>query len=104
MEGRYEALSYVWGQPVLNCPLFLSDGSCIGITSNLDRALRNLRYLKCPRSLWTDAVCIDQANNKEKAVQIPMMVRIFRGATRILAWLGEGGGEEAGLQALDHLS
>jgi len=107
LEGRYEAISYTWGQPILTFALHVDDGTQVFVTENLDRALRYLRRAECDRLLWADAASINQADNAEKAVQIPLMVRIFRGARRVMAWLDPGGDttvEQQGMRELDHLS
>ncbi|KAH9207004.1 heterokaryon incompatibility protein-domain-containing protein, partial [Leptodontidium sp. 2 PMI_412] len=70
---EYEAISYVWGEP---------------ITRNLDTALRGLRSENVVRNLWTDAVCINQMSMDEKAQQIPLMGGIYKFANCVLAWLG----------------
>jgi hypothetical protein len=91
LEGRYEAVSYVWGAPILTSPVHhIADGSQIFVTENLDHVLRSQRQPLDTRWLWSDAMCIDQRNDREKEVQIPLMVDIFRGAKRVLAWLHQG--------------
>jgi hypothetical protein len=104
--AQYEAISYTWGEPKLECPLYLdsADGACIMVTRNLDTALRRLRRPTARRALWADAVCIDQSDDAEKSKQIPLMADIFRGASTVLAWLGGGAEEERGMQILDQLS
>lgn len=106
LEGRYEAISYLWGAPVLEYPVYyMTDGSQLLITESLDRALRRLRHRLDPRWLWADAMCIDQSNNTEKAVQIPLMVDIFTGAKIVLTWLHHGGETiERGMQCVDRIS
>jgi len=50
-----------------------------------------LRYL-CRkdrlRTLWIDAICVNQQSASEKATQIPCMQTIFKRAMRVLAYLG----------------
>lgn len=107
LEGRYEAISYTWGQPILTFALHVDDGTQVFVTENLDRALRYLRRIDRVRLLWADAASINQADNEEKAVQIPLMVQIFRGARRVMAWLDPGGDtavEQRGMRILDRLS
>lgn len=101
LSGRYEALSYVWGEPILDWPLDHEDGSHICVTKNLDMALRQLRRGHGTRWLWADAACIDQKNGGEKGEQIQLMGEIFRSANCVVAWLGPGGrNEEAGMRIL----
>jgi hypothetical protein len=88
----------VWGGD--EKPQSISIGNLnLDITQNLYMALLNLRNHDCPRVLWVDAVCIDQENDKEKEVQIPLMAEIYAKATRVVVWLGIG--EDNGDQALD---
>jgi hypothetical protein len=35
-------------------------------------------------------VCINQANDEEKGSQVRMMDQIYRNASKVLVWLGEG--------------
>jgi Heterokaryon incompatibility protein (HET) len=41
-----------------------------------------------PLSLWVDALCINQQDQNEKAVQIGNMYQIFANAQWVVAWLG----------------
>lgn len=41
------------------------------------------------RILWIDAICIDQNSLSEKTHQVGMIRDIYRGASRVLIWLGE---------------
>jgi len=93
---QYEALSYTWGskenpKPIsIKTPkmLKLDIVSIFHVTQNLFEALQHLRYSDKPRTLWIDAICIDQMNNEEKSVQIIKMGELFRKASRVVAWLG----------------
>jgi hypothetical protein len=105
--GLYDAISYTWGQPILTFALHVDDGTQVYVTENLDRALRRLRHTDRDRLLWADAASINQHDNKEKAVQIPLMVQIFRDARRVMAWLDPGGdttAEQEGMRVMDRLS
>jgi hypothetical protein len=84
---KYEALSYVWGMDVALKPMVLENIS-MPITQNLDIALRHLRSAVKSRTLWVDAVCIDQSNPKERAQQVRLMDRIYKSASTVLVWLG----------------
>jgi hypothetical protein len=104
LEARYEAISYTWGEPKLTYPLYFEDDTQVLVTENLDRALRRVRLPTSRRVLWADAICINQDDNDEKALQIPMMTHIFRGASRVLAWVGGCQEAQRGLQLLSLLS
>jgi hypothetical protein len=102
--AQYEAISYTWGEPKLIHPLYVDDGTHVLVTKNLYKALRRLRHPTTVRVLWADAVCINQVDNEEKSTQIPLMARIFRGASKVLAWLDDGADEERGLMMLERFS
>jgi hypothetical protein len=90
LQGRYGAISYTWGQPNLTYPLYVTDGTHVLVTENLDRALRYLRHSHKDRALWADAACINQADDVEKGTQIPLMGQIYQNAETVLAWLDPG--------------
>jgi hypothetical protein len=84
----YEALSYTWGDEESVCRILL-DGLPFHIRPNLRDALRRLRQRRDTRVIWIDAICIDQISADEKSVQVPLMGKIYAGAKRVVAWLGE---------------
>ena len=87
----YSAVSYAWGEPKFSQNLEIrcdDDTSYLKITPNLDAFLRRLRVLNMPHRLWIDAICLNQADEIEKAQQIPMMGRIFGEAKVVHIWLG----------------
>jgi hypothetical protein len=106
LEGRYEAISYVWGEPILEFPAYnISDSTQLLVARNLFCALRQLRHAANVRWLWADALCIDQKNHQEKAKQVPLMVEICLTAKRVLAWMCEGDEKiQRGLQYIERLS
>ncbi|GKZ37843.1 hypothetical protein AbraIFM66950_009632 [Aspergillus brasiliensis] len=92
----YEALSYVWGSESKPYTILLN-GTAFPVTHNLYTALLYLRDSQLERTLWIDAICINQDDNDEKATQIPLMRAIYAQAGRVVVWLGETGedGDEA---------
>lgn len=88
-KPQYEAISYVWGEPIFDETLRTPQG-VIKITSSLAAALRRFRCESKIRCLWADAVCINQSDNDEKGVQVGQMGQIYERSMRVLAWLGEG--------------
>jgi hypothetical protein len=104
-DDEYEAISYTWGLPLLTYPVYLTDGTHVKVTKNLDSALRRFQYTTKPRILWADAISINQPDDEEKSKQIPLMSSIFRCATRVLAWVDSTTDTtERGLRVLAKLS
>ncbi|KAF9869881.1 hypothetical protein CkaCkLH20_12680 [Colletotrichum karsti] len=87
MAPTYEALSYVWGSSDRVDKIITPDGPMF-ITNSLQSALRQVRDDELPLLLWVDAVCINQADDDEKAAQVQMMGKIYSSAHRVLAFLG----------------
>jgi hypothetical protein len=85
---RYEALSYVWGEDISEAPVVVGNGLRVCLTANLELALRYLRHPLNARTLWVDAVCIDQCHIEERNHQVNMMRTIYSSADRVLVWLG----------------
>jgi hypothetical protein len=84
----YEALSYVWGSEDTPQSIII-DNHELAVTQNLYIALLHLRDREIPRIIWIDAVCINQADEKEKEHQIQFMPIIYAKASRVIVWLGE---------------
>jgi Heterokaryon incompatibility protein (HET) len=85
----YEALSYCWGDPSDSETITLQDRP-FPIRSNLFRALCRLRQaVKEPRTLWVDAVCINQTDIAEREQQVKLMGEIYSRTSNCIIWLGE---------------
>ncbi|KAI1201375.1 HET-domain-containing protein [Nemania serpens] len=84
---RYEALSYVWGDPSNPQHIFFDGDVPFPVTRNLYAALRSLRLPHGGRRLWIDALCIDQGNYEEKNVQLGLMKRVYQQAEKVIAYL-----------------
>ncbi|KAI0133042.1 HET-domain-containing protein [Hypoxylon sp. NC0597] len=85
---HYEALSYVWGDANKKIPISL-DNQTFEVTENLYYALRRLRSSSSPRTMWIDAICINQKDNDEKSIQVNMMGTIYSNCQKAVLWLGE---------------
>lgn len=90
----YTALSYSWG-PVDRAggeryiKIFTGDDVYhIAIRSNLESALYQLRHTDKTTFFWIDALCNNQANKREKSLQIPLMGQIYANAKDVCVWLG----------------
>ncbi|KAG6354042.1 hypothetical protein INS49_005013 [Diaporthe citri] len=85
---KYEALSYVWGDPNV-CFDITVGGHTVPVTINSWAALRRLRGVREERVLWIDSHGIKQSDGIEKTYQVGLMTEIYRNTWRGLAWLGE---------------
>jgi len=99
LAPSYEALSYHWDSaddPVVayveeSATVFQKSSSqvTLQLRRNLASALKFLRYTDRPRTLWIDAICINQKDFAEREEQVLRMGSIYNYATRVVAWLGE---------------
>ncbi|KAI0410534.1 HET-domain-containing protein [Xylaria grammica] len=85
---EFEALSYVWGDVTDTLPITVQ-GRPHNVTRNLCSALHSLRYPNRIRTLWVDALCINQTDISERNHQVGLMGRIYSTAKHVVAWLGE---------------
>jgi hypothetical protein len=92
----YEALSYVWGNPNPSDRV-LCNGQPIQIGPSLSQALRRIRCQEATRTVWVDAICINQEDEDEKSHQVPMMGSIYSLAKTVVVWLGHGDAQQTGL-------
>ncbi|RYP61607.1 hypothetical protein DL770_009757 [Monosporascus sp. CRB-9-2] len=87
--SEYEALSYVWGKAWENPnTIDLGDGSCLPLGANLTDALRHIRHKRHQKTLWIDAVCINQNDMSERTHQVQLMVEIYGRCKSVIVWLG----------------
>lgn len=111
---HFEALSYVWGSTdspaTIEVEVAISTDSAaysanFAAAQNLATALRYLRFLDRPRTVWADALCINQADYAERAQQIQIMGDIYRLASRVIAFLGpERDDSTYALDTLEHVA
>ncbi|KAK8151974.1 heterokaryon incompatibility protein-domain-containing protein, partial [Phyllosticta citribraziliensis] len=94
---EYYALSYVWGDATPTREILVETEDAPAGESFIFPLHENLwRFLdwawhqgKFDRWFWTDRICLNQKDEKEKAHQIPRMGDIFQNATQVVAWLNE---------------
>lgn len=84
---HYTALSYVWGNAAERGCIFIDD-VVMDITATLESALRDIRDACRVVRIWADAVCINQNDNDEKAIQIGLFARIYSTAQHTVIYLG----------------
>jgi hypothetical protein len=86
-QPTYEAISYVWGKPEYSQSIQCNEGT-LRITPSLHEALQHFRDTQKCKTLWADALCINQKSEIERGQQITLMDRIFNQAQQVLIWLG----------------
>jgi hypothetical protein len=84
----YEALSYEWGDPDSPRHSIMLDRQPFEIRRNLFLAMICLRRELVTEALWIDAICINQADHRERGHQVQMMGSIYQCAQTVRVWLG----------------
>lgn len=106
---NYIALSYTWSSipHVMDYPDDEDDEIeieinriSVWIQRNLAVALSYLRLPQGQRSLWVDAICINQSNSVEKTQQLLLMKKIYQKAESVISWLGGGFNESSKIMRL----
>ncbi|KAF2826634.1 HET-domain-containing protein [Ophiobolus disseminans] len=87
----YEALSYVWGEADLSEALSIDDCQ-LNISKSLHSTITRLRRTHKTRTLWIDAICINQQDDQERGSQVALMGQIYHRADTVLCWLSETSG------------
>jgi hypothetical protein len=83
----YDALSYNWGSTDGTSTMMVN-GKTFSVAENLHSALQHLRSEDIDRVLWVDAICIDQANLRERGHAVSQLPLIYHTAQRTLCWTG----------------
>lgn len=110
-KPAYQALSYTWGSSIHTDVALVYEAADrrgkrkarrhllqpwdesittprLGIAHNLAVALRHLRYPDRERTLWVDAICINQTDDEEKSREVLLMGSIYSNAKQVVVWLG----------------
>lgn len=87
IRPEFYALSYCWGS-TNDWEHILVDGKLLPIRRSLHEFLVELRLLDRPRTVWADAVCINQCDVVERNAQVALMRDIYFAAQTVLVWLG----------------
>lgn len=104
MRGKYEALSYTWGDLASKTTISLN-GRPVQVTENLACSLRHLRMPQAGRLLWIDALCINQADGSEVNTYVQRMWAIYQNSHNVVVFLGESRQEsDQAFQLLTQLS
>ena len=88
-RATYEAVSYVWGNPVPADTMIFNGIPGKEISPALATALRAFRLPDLALLLWVDALCINQQNIDERGQQVSLMADIYCSAKATVIWLGD---------------
>ncbi|KAL8692060.1 MAG: hypothetical protein Q9218_002846 [Villophora microphyllina] len=86
-EADYVALSYQWGD-LMDLQCIELNGCLFNVTKNLHHFLVSAREKVTTKSVWIDAICIDQTNVPERNEQVRRMGQIYSMAGEVWVWLG----------------
>ncbi|EME48317.1 hypothetical protein DOTSEDRAFT_67412 [Dothistroma septosporum NZE10] len=89
---NYETISYCWGDSPDRVEVFVHDRRLLAPDSSV-AILRRLRRPHEERTLWIDAVCIDQDNPDERSTQVAMMGKVYSSST--VTWIDLGDLDQA---------
>jgi hypothetical protein len=100
----FSAVSYTWDDQTRDQEIHLR-GTSLKVITNIKLALPHLTNSATTHHLWIDGICINQEDDNEKAVQIPLMLEIDTKCKEYLVWLGSSTQEvEFALDAIPKIS
>ena len=82
----YTAVSYTWGLDD-NHDVSMVNDKMLKVRENVSSMLKRLFKPDQSRTLWIDALCINQDDVEEKNSQVRMMGDIYENAIYVLSWL-----------------
>ncbi|ORY08036.1 heterokaryon incompatibility protein-domain-containing protein [Clohesyomyces aquaticus] len=85
----FTSLSYVWGAFAEEPHEVHYRDFVIPVSANGHSTLVNLRRKLGGFTIWMDAICIDQQDDRDQEQQIPLMADIYAGASTVDVRLGE---------------
>ncbi|EME78945.1 uncharacterized protein MYCFIDRAFT_122405, partial [Pseudocercospora fijiensis CIRAD86] len=75
-KAPYETVSYCWGDPTPSRVLVVN-GARLLIPQSSWQALNRLAFDNKERTLWIDAICINQQENDERGHQVALMREVY---------------------------
>ncbi|KAK0652649.1 heterokaryon incompatibility protein-domain-containing protein, partial [Cercophora newfieldiana] len=81
----YSAISYRWSEERAEETIFI-DGRTFKVHRNVYEILRYHRPFWGAAFIWIDAICINQADDMEKEVQVPLMRSIYEHSLTVECW------------------
>lgn len=87
LQPVYETVSYMWGNPDDRAEISV-DGKKFYVTVNCVAALKSIRHTAYQKTLWVDAICINQGDDVEKGHQVGMMAQIYENGRVDFLYMG----------------
>ncbi|OTA58833.1 HET-domain-containing protein, partial [Hypoxylon sp. EC38] len=89
-SAQYIALSYTWGHAtsIDDIHEIEIDGQPFFVRRNLFNFLETTAGKGESGLFFVDAICINQLDGVERTYQVREMARVYRNATKVIAWLG----------------
>lgn len=89
---QYSAVSYRWEFDLAERLIIKSSSSArasyVPISRSMQVMLKHFRKCHKQQYLWVDAICLNQEDEMEKAVQVGLMGEIYSQAKKVHIWLG----------------
>lgn len=100
----YEAISYCWAEVPGQASIILNRVRS-SVPASAENVLRQFRPESGIRTLWIDAICINQEDIEERSHQVMLMRQVYSGTVKTLAWLGEADDNtERAIRTIDYFS
>ncbi|KAL7806731.1 heterokaryon incompatibility domain-containing protein [Trichoderma aethiopicum] len=94
----YDVLSYAWGDAAEDdSEVVLLNDVGVRVTRNLFSALRWLRHISEPRTVWIDALCVDVTDMTDRSQHVGLIRKIYTSAEKVIMWTGERGDVSSGM-------
>ncbi|KAI3045489.1 hypothetical protein CBS76997_4576 [Aspergillus niger] len=88
------ALSYTWGSALKPFSMQTPEGD-IPLTASLYYALSRIQRTDGSINIWADGISINQSDATEKSQQISLLPTIYRQATQVYGWVGDGANDSS---------
>lgn len=89
-DPDYVALSYAWTEHKATHLIYLN-GTQVIVRPNLFNYLKLMHRERDSDWIFIDALCINQADVKERESQVSLMGDVYRSAREVIAWVGSSG-------------
>lgn len=87
----YVAISHHWGQESASKAM-RCNGNLLMVRPSLVECILDVSIFTQLEWFWLDAICINQNDEKEKAIQVSLLWKLFGDAESVLVYLGEADG------------